>query len=204
MFARRRTGKTDYRQRLALLKSRKPRLVIRVGIKNVNCQIVNYDGNDKTLIEVSSLHLKKYGWLGHGGNMPACYLTGLLTGFTARKKGINETVLDIGLKTSVKSSNIYAVAAGARDAGLKIPVGDVLPPKERLEGNHIASYAIKLKKEDKKKYEKNFSEYIKNNFDPEKLPDHFNEVKNKIMNEFKDLPKAEVQQEEGEEWEEVK
>ena len=156
MFARRRTGKTDYRQRLALLKSRKPRLVVRVGIKNVNCQIVNYDGGDKTIIEISSLHLEKYGWLGHGGNMPACYLTGLLVGFNARKREINEAVLDIGLKTSVKSSNIYAAVAGANDAGLKIPVGDVLPPKERMEGKHIAAYASKLKKEDKKKYEKNF------------------------------------------------
>src|SRR3990167_5986861 len=204
MFARRRTGKTDYRQRLALLKSRKPRMVVRIGIKNISCQIVNYDGSDKTIIEVSSLHLKKYGWLGHGGNMPASYLTGLLAGFTARKKGINEAVLDIGLKTSVKSSNVYAAVAGAKDAGLKIPVGDVLPQKERIEGKHIASYAAMLKK-DRKKYEKNFSEYIKNNLDPEKLPDHFNEVKNKITNEFKDLPKAEIQQEdEGEEWEDVK
>jgi large subunit ribosomal protein L18 len=202
MFSRRRTGKTDYRQRLALLKSRKPRLVVRVGIKNINCQIITYDGNDKTITEIRSLHLKKYGWLGHGGNMPACYLTGLLAGFTARKKGISEAVLDIGLKTSVKSSSVYAAAAGAKDAGLKIPVGNVLPLKERIEGRHIAAYAAFLKK-DKKKYEKNFSQYIKNNLDPEKLPEHFEEVKNKIINDFRDLPGIE-EKEEGDEWEEVK
>src|SRR3989344_2210518 len=135
MLARRKTGKTDYVQRLALLRSRKPRLVVRIGIKNANCQIVTYNSTgDKTLIEVSSLHLKKYGWLGHRGNTSSCYLSGLLIGFKARQKGINEAVLDIGLKTSVKNSSVYAVAAGARDAGLHVPVGDVLPHKERVEG----------------------------------------------------------------------
>src|SRR3989344_6649060 len=136
MFARRKFGKTDYRQRLALLKSRKARLVIRVGIRNANCQIIEYNGSsDKTTVEVSSAHLKKYGWMGHGANASACYLVGLLIGFKARQKGINEAVLDIGLKTSIKNSNIYAIAFGAKDSGLKIPVGDVLRQKKEFKAN---------------------------------------------------------------------
>lgn len=206
MFARRKYAKTDYRQRLKLLKSRRPRLVVRVGIKNANCQIVTYgNAGDKTIIEVTSGHLKKYGWLGHAGNIPSCYLAGLLIGFKARQKGINEAILDIGLKDSVKNSSVYAVTAGANQAGLKVPAGDVLPSKDRIEGKHIADYAAKLKKEDKQKYERIFSKYIKNNLSPEEMPNHFNETKNKIMEEFKDMKKNEASVEaDEEEWEDVK
>ena len=204
-FRRKRSQATDYRKRFKLLSSGVDRLVVRKTLSKLMVQIVEFgQKGDIIKMGVDSTELLKHGWKGSVKNVPAAYLTGYMLAKKAVKNKIHEAVLDIGRKTSVKSSNIYGAAAGARDAGLKIPVGDVLPQKERIEGKHIASYAAMLKK-DRKKYEKNFSEYIKNNLDPEKLPDHFNEVKDKITNDFKDLPKAEIQQEdEGEEWEDVK
>ena len=103
-----------------------------------------------------------------------------MIGFKALQKGVKEAVLDIGLKTSVKNSSVYAIAAGARDAGLKLPVGSVIPNKDRLSGKHIADYAAKLKKENKAKYDSMFSQYIKNNLDPETISNHVNEVVAKI------------------------
>ena len=40
-FRRRRENKTDYRRRLRLLVSRKQRLVIRKGLKNITAQIID-------------------------------------------------------------------------------------------------------------------------------------------------------------------
>src|SRR3989338_11379094 len=77
-FRRRREKKTDYVQRLALLKSGKPRLVVRRAGNNFRVQIIDFTPEgDKTLVEVASSMLKKYGWKGHCGSMPAAYLTGL-------------------------------------------------------------------------------------------------------------------------------
>ena len=40
-FRRKREGKTDYKRRLRLLLSNKPRLVIRVSLKNIIIQILH-------------------------------------------------------------------------------------------------------------------------------------------------------------------
>ena len=44
-FRRKRKGKTNYKKRLKLLLSNKPRLVIRPFIKNIIAQIVEYHPN---------------------------------------------------------------------------------------------------------------------------------------------------------------
>ena len=185
MNRRRREKKTDYRQRLALLKSRKVRLVVRRNLNNIHVQLVNYEKNgDKTLAEEISKSLVKYGWKGHKGNIAAAYLTGLIIGFKAAKNGIKEATLDAGLQISTKGSSIYAVVAGARDAGLDVPVNEeMLPSKERTEGAHTANLA-KILKPKQDSYKRQFSAYLKNGLDPEKLPDHFREVKDKIMKDF--------------------
>lgn len=136
---RRKEGKTDYRARLKLLKSRKPRLIIRKSSNNIICQLVDYkvDG-DITLASAHSTELKKLGWKGHTGNLPAAYLTGLLFGTKAKTK---EDVFDIGLQGSVKGSRLYAALKGAVDAGLNIPhSGDILPKPDRISGKHIVAY----------------------------------------------------------------
>ncbi len=177
---RRRNKKTDYVQRLGLLKSGKPRLVIRRYLKNVRVQFILSDvTGDKTVVEVLSKNLKKYGWMGHGGNLPSAYLTGYLAGVRAQKHGIKEAVVDIGLHRSIKSSALYAAAMGARDAGITVNIGEgILPDKDRVSGKHAADYAAKIKGTDA--YNKQFSGYAKSNFNPEDLPKHFEETRKKI------------------------
>jgi len=183
---RRREKKTDYAQRLKLLKSGKPRLVVRVSLRNVLMQIVQYEPRgDKILTSILTKDLKKFGWLG-GCNLPAAYLTGLLAGYKILKKGINEAILDIGLQMSTKGNKIYAAVKGCKDAGLKIPIDEnIIPPEERINGKSIENYARLLKENDLERYEKQFSSYLKNGLKPENISKHFEEVKNKIIDNFK-------------------
>lgn len=88
--------------------------------------------------------------------------------------------MDIGFSNSIKWSRLYAVLAGALDSGLKIAVNaEVLPPKERLSGEHIAKYALSLKS-NRLKYETQFSDYLKKGLVPEDFVKHFNETKGKM------------------------
>lgn len=140
-FKRRRLGKTDYAKRLRLLTSKKPRLVVRRSLNYITAQVVEFDKKgDKTIAAAASSELKKMGWSFACDNLPAAYLTGLMIGIKAMKKGIKEVVLDTGLYASTKGSRIYAVAKGVKDSGLNINVGeDVLPSGERIKGEHIAA-----------------------------------------------------------------
>jgi large subunit ribosomal protein L18 len=141
-FRRRRESKTDYKSRLSLLKSGKPRLVVRRSLKYIRAQIVEYDPTgDKTALSATSSELRALGWKFACNNIPAAYLTGLLIGKKAKDKNIAEVVLDSGLYKSTKGSRVYAVVKGAHDAGLKMPHSDgMLPSDERVAGQHIESY----------------------------------------------------------------
>ena len=146
-FKRRSLGKTDYRQRLHLLTSEKPRLVVRRSSKYIIAQIVQFDvKGDKTILSANSRSLKKIGWTFACDNLPAAYLTGLAIGKIAKQKNIDEVVLDSGLYSSTKGNRIYAVTKGAIDAGLKINVAaEVLPSEERVKGTHISRHLEKFK-----------------------------------------------------------
>lgn len=180
-FRRKREGKTNYKKRLKLLLGGKPRLVIRKSLNNITAQIVEYDAEgDRVILAVNSKILDKYGWKVNKGNVPAAYLTGLLIGNKARKKGINELILDLGLSVAVKGSRVYALLKGIIDSGLNVPHSKgVLPSEERIRGEHIVKYAELLKK-DGEKYEKMFSSYIRNNINPEDMKKLFEETKKKI------------------------
>jgi large subunit ribosomal protein L18 len=138
---RRREQRTDYRLRLKLLKSGKPRLVIRKSANNIVCQIVKHNPNgDETLFTSSAIELKKIGWDRHCGNLPSAYLTGLLCGIKA-KKNVNEAILDIGIYTSTKGSRLYATLKGFLDAGIAVNHSkDILPTEERIAGSHIEKH----------------------------------------------------------------
>ena len=146
---RRREGKTDYRKRLAMLKSRKLRFVVRKSNQAVTCQIVEYGPKgDKTIVTVDTFALKKLGWTESTGNIPAAYLTGMLCAKIAKEKGVEEAILDIGLNTSTKGSRIFAALKGAVEGGLDIPHSEeVLPPADRLSGKHIPEKGEKIAKE---------------------------------------------------------
>jgi len=139
---RRRERLTDYRQRLKLVKSGQPRLVVRRTNRYIIAQFIQSKAaGDKTITTVTSKKLAEYGWKGSFKNMAAAYLTGLLAGHLARAAGITDAVVDLGLYTPVSGSRLFAVVKGASDAGLTIPYDeDVIPSEERLKGEHIRKY----------------------------------------------------------------
>jgi large subunit ribosomal protein L18 len=169
---RRREARTDYHQRLRLLKSGKPRLVARKSIKNVRAQlVVTGPQGDRTLASAHSQDLREYGWEAPTGNMPAAYLTGLLAGLRAIEADVEQAVLDIGLNSPTPGSKVFAVQEGAIDAGLEIPHNDeVLAEWPRTRGEHIAEYADQQ------------GGLYSGEFDATDLPAHFDEMREKLLN----------------------
>ena len=137
-FRRSRAGKTNYHTRLALLKSRKPRLVIRKTNKYLNCQVIAYSAKGDTIIaSAHSKQLKKLGWKHSCNNVSSAYLIGLMIGIAAKKAKTPEAIFDMGLYASVKGSVLYAALNGAVDAGLNVPHDkEVFPSEDRLQGKH--------------------------------------------------------------------
>lgn len=180
MFRRKREGRTNFKKRLNILLSNKLRLVVRKSLKNIQATVVDYDPKgDKIILSAHSRELENLGWRFNKGNVPAAYLTGLLLGEKAKRKGVNELVLDIGLNPSVKGFRIYAVLAGVLDSGLKVAHNpEILPSKERLMGKHISDFASKTK--EKRNFERQFSGYIKNNINPLDIVKSFEDIKSKI------------------------
>ncbi len=148
---RRIEAKTDYRARLALLKSGKPRLIIRKTNRYIIAQIVESSiAQDKVIIHGTSKDLLAKGWpqelRGSLKSLPAAYILGLMIGRRASSK-VKEAVLDIGMHRNVKNSRIYAVLKGVLDAGLSVPHSkDSLPSIEFISSNRKLSNLIdKLK-----------------------------------------------------------
>ncbi len=146
-FKRRMQGKTDYKKRLELLKSSKPRLVVRRSLNYITAQIIEFNkAGDKTILSANSKQLKKIGWTFACDNLPAAYLTGLALGKQAVKNNIKEAILDEGLYKSTKGNKIYAVVKGATDGGLNLNASEeVFPDESRIKGEHIASYKNEFK-----------------------------------------------------------
>jgi len=137
---RRREGRTDYRRRLALLKSRKPRVVVRRTLTNVRVQVVEFTpAGDKVLASADGRELAKLGLQGASGkSLPAAYLAGVLAGQRAKQAGVTEAVLDLGRQQPKAGGKLFAALKGVVDAGVKVPHGkDVLPDEARLKGEHI-------------------------------------------------------------------
>lgn len=185
LFRRKRELKTNYRKRLRLLFSRKPRLVVRMTNSRVLAQLVTFESKgDIVQVGVDSSNLKKYGWDFSMKNYPAAYLTGLLVAKRALAKGVNEAILDTGFNDPVPKGKVYAFLLGALDGGLNVPHGednDIFPDKARVSGKHIADYAKILKGKDF--YALRFAEYLKNKVTPEDIEATFEKVKVKIMQE---------------------
>ena len=119
-FRRRREGKTNYYRRRELLKSGKIRLVVRCTLSHTIVQFAKAElEGDRILVSATSKELiNKYGWKAPTGNLPAAYLTGFLAGLKAKKAGIDEAILDVGIKKPVRGSRIYAGLKGVLDAGV--------------------------------------------------------------------------------------
>lgn len=179
---RKRQSKTNYKKRIALIKSEMSRLVIRKANNTITAQIVNYEPNgDRVIVSARSDELRKLGWKMHAGSTPSAYLTGLLLGTKAKKKKVTEAVLDLGLQTPMSGGRLFAALKGAVDAGMNIPHDpEALPSNDRVSGKHIAEYAKKLKT-DNEKYSKQFSRCLKEKMNPEDMPKVFEETKKKIL-----------------------
>ncbi len=141
---RRQEAKTDYGSRLTLLRSGKPRLVIRKTNKYIVAQLVNStQAQDSVLFTVSSKDLLSKGWpadkSGSLKSLTAAYLTGFMFGVEAKKKA-KSAILDMGMQRNIAGSRIYAVLKGALDAGFSVPHSeDVLPDEERINSNKSLS-----------------------------------------------------------------
>jgi len=172
---RRREVRTDYHQRLRLLKSGKPRLVARVSNRHVRAQLVTLGPNgDETEAAASSEELDGYGWEAPTGNLPSAYLTGYLAGARALAAGVEEAVLDIGLNTATPGNKVFAVQEGAIDAGVEVPHNDsVLADWSRNRGEHIAAYA-----------EQRGEPLYSGDFDATELPEHFDDVLASIQEDY--------------------
>ncbi len=148
---RRLEAKTDYKTRLVLLKSGKPRVVVRKTNRYVIAQIVESAmAQDKIIMGVSSKDLLDQGWpkefSGSLKSLSAAYLTGFLLGKKANGK-IKEAILDIGINRNVKKSRLYAVVKGLVEAGLNIPHGkEALPTDAEVRKNEkVGKMVDKLK-----------------------------------------------------------
>lgn len=131
---RRHEKKTDYKARLALLKSEKPRLVVRKTNRYVVVQIVQTEiAQDKVLFGLSSKDLLAKGWpkdkAGSLKSLPAAYATGYAVGKMAQGK-VKKAILDIGMNRNIQKSRLYAALKGAIDAGLEIPASETALPSE--------------------------------------------------------------------------
>lgn len=137
--------RTDYRNRLALIRSGLPKISVRRSNKYISGQIIEYrpDG-DAVLCSVHSRELVPLGWKHSCKSIPASYLSGLLLGSKAKKAKIGEAVLDIGFHASIPGSRIYAFLKGCSDAGINVPHSeDILPADERISGAHIGEDVAK-------------------------------------------------------------
>jgi large subunit ribosomal protein L18 len=137
---RHRERKTDYRSRLKLLRSKKPRIVVRKSLKAIRVQFIEYNPQgDKVIVSAISRELtKEYGWKYSVSNTPAAYLTGFLAGKRAKAKGIEQGVLDIGLYHPTRGSTLFASLKGVIDAGVDCPHDtEMLPKEDRINGLHV-------------------------------------------------------------------
>jgi large subunit ribosomal protein L18 len=147
---RRFEGKTDYKSRLYLLKSGKPRIVFRKTNRYLQAQVVVSEiAKDKVILTVSTRDLIRYGWpeklSGSLKSLPAAYLMGCLL---AKKSKISKGVLDIGLLSHVPKSRIYAFVRGLKDEGFEIPCNeDVLPNDEMINRKEETAKLINQLKE---------------------------------------------------------
>jgi large subunit ribosomal protein L18 len=132
-FRRRREGRTNFAKRLALVKSGKPRMVVRRSNAGIVVQFIEFDPKgDRTLLTVNGRHLSKQFQWESKRNVWTAYLAGLLAGKMAQKKGVTDFVFDIGMYTPSKGAIVFAALKGAADAGLKTPFDKEKVPESKL------------------------------------------------------------------------
>jgi len=101
-------------------------------------------------------------------------------------------ILDVGLKRTTHGSRIWACLKGAVDGGLHIPHSikkfpgykapeekgaeseyDHEAHKDRIFGDHVATYMGELKEEDKERYERQFANYVKEGIESDDIEEMY-------------------------------
>ncbi len=182
-FRRRREAKTNYRKRFATVKSGLDRVVIRRTNKRIIAHASRYtEKGDAVLAYADSRELSQYKWPSRP-NKPTAYLLGLLLAKkVAAKQDLKneEFILDIGLSAPVTNSTPFVFAKGCVDGGMKVRNG--LDVKESLYNYSDTKYIKELKEKNPEAYKRQYSGYIKDGIDAEKLNALFNQVKERILN----------------------
>ena len=188
LFRRRRNGKTNFYYRKRLILSNKLRFVVRSSLKHIIIQIAQAELiGDKILSLTSSAELvKNFNWRGGTGNLPTAYLTGFLAGKKALQNNLKNGVLDLGVTSPIRGNRLFTALKGLIDAGIEMPHNKkIYPSEDRIRGENIANYAKYLAELEPKIPPQQFNLYKKRGLNPQKLPAHFDEVKEAILQKFK-------------------
>ncbi len=154
---RRKENKTDYLKKLKMLKSGKPRLVVRKTNRYVILQYVeSNEAQDRVVLGLTSKILLKHGWVeskkGSLKSLAAAYLAGFAMGKKIVKKKLETPIIDLGMVRNVHKSRIYGVVKGLVEAGVKIKHNaKVFPEDEKLkdiEGIEIEKIKSGIEKND--------------------------------------------------------
>jgi large subunit ribosomal protein L18 len=186
---RRVEGKTNYKKRLKLIKSKKLRSVVRASVNHIHVQFIKSKfGGDEIIVGAHSNELSKsFDWKANTGNIPSSYLTGYIAGLRAKKEGVEEALLDLGI--FYHKNRVLAAFKGILDSGISIPHREKFFPEsleERYNGSHIEDYAKYLKKEEPERYQEIFSGYLKEKkINPEKLTNIFKNTLDTIKTKIK-------------------
>jgi len=140
-FRRRRLGLTDYKKRLALLKSGLDRVVVRKSNNYFTISHVKYNSaGDKVVKSVTSKVLADFGVKKGFSNMASGYLIGFYFAKHLSPKG--EVVLDLGLRKPARK--IMSVVRGLHEGGLKTNVNEEkLPNMELINSRYDVSDFVK-------------------------------------------------------------
>ncbi|MCL4553437.1 MAG: 50S ribosomal protein L18 [Candidatus Marsarchaeota archaeon] len=181
---RRKEAKTNYTKRFAMVKSGLDRIVVRRSNTRIIGQAAGYlEKGDAILVYADSKELAKYKWPARP-NRPTAYLVGLLL---ARKVKADqalasaEFILDIGLASPVKGSIPFVFAKGCIDGGIKMRSGMEL--SESIYNCSDVKYMKELKEKSPEKYNRQYSQYIREGIDAGKLGLLFSQAKERILHE---------------------
>jgi large subunit ribosomal protein L18 len=157
---RRRENKTDYLNRIRLLKNGAPRLVFRKTNSYLISQYVLSDeAKDKIVFGINSKALLKHGWpesfKGSLKSIPAAYLTGYLVGKKIIEEKLEKPIIDFGMARTIHKTKIFGFIKGMIDSGIEISCKEEAFPEEaRIEGQNLKEDFSKYFKEVKSKIDK--------------------------------------------------
>lgn len=157
---RRKEAKTDYKKRIALLKSGLPRILFRKTNRYIIAQYVKSDeAQDIIKTGITSKALLKYGWPkefeGSLKSIPAAYLTGFLLGKKIFGKE-KDFIIDLGVARKTHKNRFFSFLKGLKDSGIAIKCEEkFFPEEEKIKGKYLKKDFSKFFNEIKNKIQKN-------------------------------------------------